>query len=336
MKKLVPAFAVALLASSWAATGAHAAANADDPTVTAAFADTTVSATYGLAEQESGPWVFKVDVTGELDLKHFKLTSVDITGAPAGYQPDFYSFRTDEPSTTGLIFTGYIFPASDQRPLTVGTYTLTATFTDGDGTGDVTEVTPPATLTIAPAPVTVVSAVQPDPSNPANAIVTADLTGDFFGNWFAFSYEYGPVSPGGSWAITVSDSAGEVVHEYTATRQEGSQASGISSYWADVPPGEYTVRATFTPAGAAADRDFTFTQAEPVTFSAAPQPGATSTAQPAPPAPPPTAQSGTTLPAWIPLAAGILSAGLLALTIVQVVRLVRLRRAAPSASGVAA
>ena len=172
----------------------------------------------------------------------------------------------DEVSTTGYVFTGYIYPPGDQRPLPAGTYTLVATFTDGDGTGPTTEITPPATLTIAAAPVTVVAAIQPDPSNPANAIVTANLTGDFFDSWFTFSYDTAPVSPGGKWAISVTDSAGEVVHEYTATREEGSDGSGVSSYWADVAPGEYTVRATFTPSGSAAD-NFTFTQAEPVSFS---------------------------------------------------------------------
>ncbi|MGE3448610.1 MAG: hypothetical protein AB7H92_13640, partial [Microbacteriaceae bacterium] len=45
---------------------------------------------------------------------------------------------------------------------------------------------------------------------------------------------------------------------------------------------------------------------------------------PAPPAPPPaSAAAGLTLPVWIPLIAGILSAGLLALLVVQNVRLRR-------------
>lgn len=321
MRRRVGAFAAALLACAAIACGPAAAYAADDPTVQVAWTDASVSTEYGIFGDEGSSWSLRAHVTGDLDLKHYKLTRVDVTGAPSGWKAAFGSYRDD----SDLTFYGYVFPPSDTRPLPVGTYSFTATFTDADGTGTNTEVTPPATLTVSPAKVAVVCTVKPDPTNPANAIIAADLTGRFFDSAFSFAFDDSPVTPAGTWAIVVKDAGGAVVHEATVDRDEGSSVSGVTSYWADVPPGEYVARASFTPSGSAAS-NFTFTQAGPVQYSAAPQPGSTSTAQPAPPAPPPADDAGPSLPAWIPVAAGVLSAALLALLIVQIVRLRRVTR----------
>jgi hypothetical protein len=176
-------------------------------------------------------------------------------------------------------------------------------------------------------------AVNADPSNTANTIISAELVGAFRDNFFTTSFAEGPLTPAGTWNIRVTDENGAVVHEVSADRTDTDDNLGISSYWAGVAPGRYTVRGTFTPTGASG-QNFSVTQPSEVAYTAAPAPGATSTAAPAPPAPPASGeQAGSSLPAWIPLVAGILSTGLLALLIVQIVRLRRLSTGPVAAQG---
>jgi hypothetical protein len=299
---------LALLATGGGATAAQAAV-ADDPGTTWDTASVTteygeywaLSATSPNAGFLFGPW----KVTGSL------------SGAPSGYAVNAFGYET-----LPGVYSSILQPASDGRPLPAGTYTGTITLTESDGTGPAYP-SPPATLTVAPAALTVALAVTADPSNPSNAIVSAALTGAFRDNFYTTTFAEGPLTPAGAWRIEVTGEDGEVVHELDATRADTDDIMAVSTYWSDVAPGAYSVRATFTSSGASA-QNFAITQAQAVTYTAAPAPGATSTATPAPPAPPPAAdESGLTLPGWIPLVAGVLSAGLLALLIVQIVRLRR-------------
>ena len=306
--RLTAAAALALLMTAGGAVAARAAAS-DDPGTTWDAPSTSaeygeywqLSATAPNGDASFGPWT----------------ASGTLSNTPSGYAPSFTVFQSD-PGT----LVAYAGPQIGGRPLGAGTYTATLTLTENNGTGP-SYTSGPATVTITPAALTMTLHVVADPSNPANAIISSELTGSFRENFFTASYPDGPLGPAGTWTITATDENGDVVHEATVDRPDTSDLMGVSSYWSDVPPGTYTVRAAFTTSGAAAG-NFAITAPNPVTYTAAPAPGATSTASPAPPAPPPTpGDAGMTLPGWIPLIAGILSAGLLALLIVQIVRLRR-------------
>lgn len=299
---------VALLAAV-ATTGGATAAHAADPSVSWDAASSTfeygeywqLSAT-AAAPESLGTWV----VSGELG------------GVPSGYAASFSAYQSD-PDTV----VAYVSPSGTARPLNAGSYSATIALREMDGTGASYSPPAPATLIIAPAALTVTLQVVADPSNPSNAIIAGDLTGAFRDNFFTAGYPAGPLPPAGTWSISVTDESGDVVHEFTKDRGDTDDILGVSTYWPGVSAGTYTVRATFTTTGASS-QNFAITQAAPVTYSALPAPGATSTATPAPPAPPPAAAAaGLTLPAWIPLVAGIVSAGLLALLVIQIVRLRR-------------
>jgi hypothetical protein len=305
-RRLAAAGALALLMTAAAAAQAAVADDPgtawDAPSVSAEYGEYwQLSATAPNGEATFGPWT----------------ASGTLSNTPSGYVPSFTAFQSD-PSTV----VAYAGPQIGGRPLGAGTYTATLTLTEANGTGP-SYTSGPATLTITPAALTMTLTVIADPSNPSNAIISSELTGSFRDNFFTASYPDGPLGPAGTWKITATGEDGEVAHEATVERPDTSDIMGVSSYWSDVAPGSYVVSATFTPSGSAAG-NFAITAPADVTYTAAPAPGATSTATPAPPAPPATADdTGMTLPGWVPLVAGVVSAGLLALTIVQAVRLRR-------------
>jgi hypothetical protein len=289
-------------ATAHAARIADPAAAWDGTTVTVEYGEYwTLSATATDVPADLGPWT----------------ASGSLSGVPSGYAPTFSAYEAGAQTVYGSIG-----PAAGARPLPAGTYSATLSFA---GTGGSPIAPPgPATVTVAPAALTMTLAVNADPSNTANTIISAELVGAFRDNFFTTSFAEGPLTPAGTWNIRVTDEGGAVVHEVSADRTDTDDNLGFSSYWPGVAPGQYTVRGTFTPTGPSA-QNFTITQPSEVAYTAAPAPGATSTAAPAPPAPPASSQdAGSTLPAWIPVAAGVLSAGLLALLILQIIRLRRL------------
>lgn len=312
---------LAMLAVTGGGAIAAQAATDDDPVLT--WDSTTRTAEYGEY------WSLSATLTNTLNQYGPWNVSGTLGGSPSGYAASYSSY-SPLPDTVY----GFMNPAESGRPLPAGTYTATMTMA---GTGSLVgpagtpyTTTSPATLTITPAALTVVLTVSADPSNASNAIVSGTLTGAFRDNFYTTSFAEGPLTPAGTWRLEVTDENGDVVHEVDVDRADTDDILGVSSYWSGVAPGTYTVRATFTPAGASST-NFTITQAGPVTYTAAPAPGATSTAAPAPPAPPPSPEaSGMTLPGWIPLVAGVLSAGLLALLVVQIVRLRRSGPVAPN------
>jgi hypothetical protein len=298
---------VAAAMTGGAAGAAYGAATDTDPQFT--FDSTSLTIEYGQG------WYLQATARAADSPEMWQATAGTVAGAPSGYAPIWSSFEVD--STTVI---AYLAPADGARPLPAGTYSGTLELKINAGAGPDTATTPPATLTVTPAALGIDLKVGSDPSNPANAIVSARLTGDFADNYIPSSEPTAGLSPAGTWTISISDADGEVAHEFTANRSAGDDVLGVSSYWSDVPPGVYTARATFTLSGESAE-NFTVTQPSPLTFSPTPQPGATSTATAAPPAPPAAPDSGLTLPGWIPIAAGILTAGLIALAVVQIVRL---------------
>jgi hypothetical protein len=296
---------------------AQAAMRISDPTIT--WDATSTTAEYGEY------WTLSAVVTDAAVADGAWTASGTLSGVPSGYATSFSAFPSD--ATTVL---AYVAPAADARPLPAGSYTANLTMTSYDGTGPAFNAPSAATLTITPAALGMTLSVTPDPSNPTNAIISTALTGPFRNNFFTITDPQGPLPPVGSWRIVVTDEGGQTVYDDEIERTDTQDVMGASSYWSDVSPGTYTVKASFTATGGAAS-NFAITAPAPVTYTAAPAPGSTSTATPAPPAPPPAADdAGMTLPAWIPLVAGVVTAGLIALLIVQIVRL---RRAGVPAMG---
>jgi hypothetical protein len=245
--------------------------------------------------------------------------SATMTGAPksAYFVSDYWDLDQCTISVS-------VYPSA-VRPLGPGTYTVTAE----EGNGGVSAKTPPATLTIRPAGLEVRTSAVPDPSNQRNTILAAEFTGDwvemFQSEIGTASYDSSPFTPAGSWSLRVTDAGGTVVHEESVERTQKSDTFGVSSFWADSPAGDYTLSATFTPAGAGSS-NFAITNAEPLPFTVAgPAPGDAPTASPAPTVAPSVVESGSSVPLWVPATAGLLTLGLLAFLIVQIVRTVRRR-----------
>jgi hypothetical protein len=288
------------------------AAPAEPPPYTLVFDQTSATFTYG------DYWYLQATAAGAgLAMAPFAVTG-SLTGAPSGYAPTYTTYLTNGNADS----VAFIGASATERPLPAGSYTASLTLSPFDGAAEGATTNPPATITIAPAALTVVLQAQADPSNPANAIVSARFTGPFLDNYFTSSDPTTPLTPAGTWKIEVTDADGQVAHEFSAQRIDTDAVLATSTYWPDVAAGEYTIRASFATTGASS-QNFSITDATPITYTASPAPGATSTASPAPPAPPAADDAGLTLPLWIPLLAGVFSAGLLALLIVQIVRLRR-------------
>jgi hypothetical protein len=308
----IVAVAAGVLLFSGAAASAGAAKL--DPPYTVAFNPTEYTYEYGAY------WFLEAhSPEGGLAFNEFT-SEATMTGTPSGYTPATGAYHPD-----GLTTNAWVAPSTTARPLPVGSYTATVTIRAFGGAGEPTSTPTPATLTITPAALGITLQVIADPSNPSNAILSARFTGGFVDTFFTTDDPLAPLTPAGTWRILVRDADGETAHEFTVARTDTDDVLAVSDYWSDVPPGDYTAQAAFTPTGASAD-NFTFTDATPVAYSAEAPPGSGSTAPPAPPAPPASEDAGMTLPLWIPIVAGIVTAGLLALMIVQIVRL---RRAGP-------
>jgi hypothetical protein len=307
----ISAVTAAVLLFSGAAAGSAGAAKLDPP-YTLAFATTAYTFEYGQY------WFLEAHSPEGNSLAFGNFTAEGtLSGTPSGYTPTVGAYSPDISTTNA-----YMTPSTTARPLPPGDYEATLSIRAFDGAGEPATTPTPAHLTITPAALGITLQVVADPSNPANAIIAARFTGAFVDTFFSTSDPAAPLSPAGTWRILVEDADGEIAHEFSADRADDDDILAVSTYWSDVPPGAYTARAAFTPAGASADT-FTISDASPVPYTAAAAPGSGSTAPPAPPAPPPSEDAGMTLPLWIPIVAGVLTAGLLALMIVQIVRLRR-------------
>jgi hypothetical protein len=306
----ITAMSAGVLLISGAAAGSASAAKFEPP-YTIAF--TSSAYTY-----EYGQYWFLEAHSPEANAALAPMTAeATLTGAPSGYAPTVGAYPVDSSSHNA-----YVSPSSSSRPLPAGAYTATISIRAFGGAGEPATTPTPANLTITPAALGITLQVAADPSNPANVIISSRFTGPFVDSVFTTADPLAPLTPEGTWRIVVEDAEGQPAFEFSADRSDADDVLAVSTYWSDVPPGAYTARAAFTPTGASAD-NFAIGDATPVTYTAAAAPGSGSTAPPAPPAPPATEQAGMTLPLWIPIVAGVVTAGLLALMIVQIVRLRR-------------
>jgi hypothetical protein len=265
----------------------------DTPALEVEYGDFWYTSARGSGMQQIDPW----EGTGS------------ISGAPSGYKP-VTSFYTSGSDQCGLILN----ISGNDTWLPPGGYTLKAHFDLGGGEN--IDTTLP--LKITPAALTLTARITADATNPRNAIVTASMGGDFIKRfrdyWGSTSTDGAPGTPEGTWKVAVTDASGTPVTDFSSDRSAKSDAWGASWIWLDAPAGEYTAKATFTPSGASAT-DFTVTPSADFDFTApGPAAGDQPTASPAPSAPAAVADSGPTLPAWIPLTAGVVSAGLLELS----------------------
>jgi hypothetical protein len=214
------------------------------------------------------------------------------------------------------------------RPLGVGEYALTGEYV----TVNRTEVYPtdaPARLIIEPAAIGIQARIVADPSNPRNAVVTAAFTGPFVQlfteAWGSTAYPSAPITPEGTWHIRIVDASGDLAHEISVARAATDDVLAVTGYWADPAAGEYTVTASFSTSGESA-QNFSVADSEPFAFTATgPPPGVEPTASPAPTIAPAASDRSETVPLLVPLLAGVLTAGLLALVIVQAVHTIRNR-----------
>jgi hypothetical protein len=221
------------------------------------------------------------------------------------------------------------------KALDVGTHLVSMRLQNG-GTL-VAKSDAPFHLVIGPTAISTTTLITPDPNNASNAIVTAELSGNFIDslpNCYCES-ENGTLLPAGTWKITVTESDGTV-----AFRREQSVAAGklkknysvsggaphYVAYWSELPPGENLIAtSSFTPDASHA-KDFT-RKSTPFSYtSAAKAPGATPTATPNA-APAATSQAGG-LPFWALLAGLLLALILLILDVVLLI--LRSRRNSPT------
>jgi hypothetical protein len=320
-KSLVMSGAVTALVMASILGGANAAW-AEDPEFV--FEETSLTAEYGAT------WSFSGQIEGAHCVFSDEWTvAVAITGAPSGYTPIGYAYQLDCETQQF-----YVFPA-EARPLPVGQYSLTLT-PSAVGSGTFPS-SPPVTLRIEPAAVTLGLKIAVDPVNQRNAIVTTTFGGQILQESPPAEYEFGPVTPAGTWTVELEDGAGETVETFSAEHEAGTNLEPVTWFWPDAPAGDYTATARFAPTGASAAY-YEFAQPEGVAFTApGPVPGNGPTATPAPSAPPAAEDGGLTVPAWVLGVLGIIVAGLLAMLIVQIVRLARRRRpAGPTTPGVTA
>jgi hypothetical protein len=250
--------------------------------------------------------------------------NVTMTGA-TGYAPELYynvgslDFAHQQPFS--------ISPSTTQPALAPGSYTFTITaeggFSDTHYHG---RTNTPATLTVSAAPLGIDLRVIADPNNPDDAIVSVGFTGQFAEEYIPSAYPGAAQSPGGTWRVTIKDADGEVVTERNFERAAGSDVLASSFYWFDSEPGEqYTATAEFSTTGAS-ETNFDIADAQVFTYTAPDEqretPVSATEAGETPPLPDP----GFGLPLWSVILAGIVAAGLIALTVVFSVRLSHTRR----------
>ena len=228
------------------------------------------------------------------------------------------------------------------KTLSAGTYMISLRLTSHSGV--IARSDAAFKLVIAPAPITTTTLITPDANNPRNAVVSAELSGDYIDglpNCYCEG-DTGNYLPGGTWRITVTGANGKVVFRREETAAAGkldaSKAYAVIggdpffvAYWSNLPPGEgLTATSSFTPT-AAHSKNFTMSSTPFSYTSAGAVAGATPTATPTASAATTTASNG--LPFWVLLAALILVILLLLLDVILLILRSRRRgNAVPSAA----
>lgn len=251
-------------------------------------------------------------------------------GSTTGYLPAL-AFYLASPRTFGNVWA-----ADGSAALGTGTYdigircTRENPYSPGDTYSAKTTV--PALLTVEKAKLGIELRVTADSANDYAAIVTARFTGRFIDEYVPSTFPGAPLSPGGSWRITIRDADEKVVEEQTIERTAGDDSLATSFYWEGAEPGEqYWASGEFVAdSDTAANFDiraptvFAYTGPEPEQ----PQPSSTATAAPDADVPEPI---GPGVPLWSIILIGAAVAGLVVTTILLSVRLNRRLHPAPEA-----
>ena len=297
--------------------GAAAPASAIDVDIDLEFdAPRTTTVEYGQAwylPLSAGPgFYYEIYVSSE--------SEISITGASTS--PEFLLYFDSSGQTKGSLSNSY-----DSPPLAVGSYAFSITATHTYSYGDTYhgETTSPGQLTITKAQLGVDLRMVDDASNRDATIISVAFSGRFVDEYQSSFFEEAPISPAGTWHVTVTDSTGEVAVERNLERSAGDDVLATSFYWADPKPGEeYSATAEFTPIGASADR-FAVAPSSTVTYSAgASQPVPTSTSTSIAEPPHELAQpSEFAVPLWALILVIALTIGLAVLVTVVGVRLAK-------------
>lgn len=215
--------------------------------------------------------------------------------------------------------------------LPAGTYSLVADYNDKHCCGPdpgMHRNNKPGTLVITPAPLSIDLRVETDPNQPAGAVVSSQLLGDFVDN-ANNCYEGSAcerVLADGTWDFSITSEGGEPLVEKQITTK-GDASRFASFYWHDVPSSaDYEATATFTPVKSGAG-NFTIDSPGTASFTS---PDAVAVGGPGAPEEPVVevvVNEDSTVPLWGVIAWFIVLGLLLAVAVVFTLLVVRQRRA---------
>ena len=226
--------------------------------------------------------------------------------------------------------TSYISSQTFGSNLSAGTYSLSAKYISPYTTRShpgMSRNNKPGTLVIKAAPLSIDLRVETDENQPAGAVVSSQLLGDFVEKpndcWEGSSCKR--ILADGTWDFEITDAAGETIIEKSIeTKADASRFA--SFYWHDVPPSsDYSATATFTPVKSGVG-NFTFDAPGTAAFTS---PDAPSTGLPGTPEEPVVAEpstAGSSIPLWSVLAWFAALLVLFAIAIVFATLVVRQRR----------
>ncbi len=220
------------------------------------------------------------------------------------------AFRTDySVSTSARFWVTPIWQANLPGVLVPGDYALTATI-EAPFVSE-TSTSAPQPITIEPAALGLTLTTQADPATPdalmASVVMTSDIESGYVG-----------LTPGGSWTLRATDTAGEEVLSRELTVETDGYRYWANTYWADPPPGE---KLTLTVAASGVAPEYTVSDGT-TTLSTAAAPTPPATPEPTPAPDEVAAAESAALPLWSLILAGLV---FLAALLTIVIRLVRRR-----------
>jgi hypothetical protein len=293
--------------------GTVTSASADDPAAIE-FESPSVTIAYG------EPWVLSFGDNGTISSldEPNDILSASISDAPSDFAVLVSAYR-NQPSDP---VQGSVYAAEGNRPLGAGSYDITVTVTPSDPAAEPTTST--ATLVVEPAALDIELRAVPDPVRANGEIISASFTGTFASNFYSSDLPESPYTPSGSFTFTVKDDADQVAHTEVVAVDKADDTLGASIYWTGAVAGtNYSATVVFSPNGATSE-NFSIGAAESASFTGAenPRPQESSTAQP----PTQSVQEppiGPSVPIWLLILILLVIAGLVALVVVQTVRLRR-------------
>jgi len=244
--------------------------------------------------------------------------SVAMRGGPTGYTPEGYMGFT---SYQGSGVRAEIYPRYDARPLAPGTYEID--FTASNAQWGAYGTATPVKLVIEPATLAIETRALADTSDPSSAIISVRFTGAFVDTFTTTSLPNAPLTPSGSWIVSITAEDGEAI-EKSIDRESDSDVLATSFLWTDSEPGEqYSISTRFVPSGSSADyfdissaSTFSYTSPSEVRKFVA-------SSTPDTPVLAPREQALFSVPIWWAVLAGIVLAALVVLVIIFSVKLAR-------------